>query len=194
VFGVNPSEFIVLLVVAAVVLGPERLPEYAAQLARLVRGLRTMAQGASAQVRNELGPEFDEIDWAKLDPRQYDPRRIVREALSDVWDPDDPLGLKEGNRPRQPGDEDDFDGPGPRGSWDGEKPQSEGGPAAATAAARRARAGSNGGTGVSQPNDPNDPVDPVDPNDPVDDSVDAAEPQADGTPTPAPPAFDPDAT
>lgn len=92
-FGINPSEFIVLLAVAAVVLGPERLPEYAQQLARLVRELRRMAQGASAQVRDELGPEFDDIDWRKLDPRQYDPRRIVRDALADVWDPDDPLGL-----------------------------------------------------------------------------------------------------
>ena len=94
-FGINGSEFIVLLVVAAIVLGPERLPQYAAQLARLVRELRRMAQGASQQMREELGPEFDDIDWRKLDPRQYDPRRIVREALSDNdVDPDDPLGLR----------------------------------------------------------------------------------------------------
>jgi sec-independent protein translocase protein TatB len=95
VFGINGSEFIVLLVVAAVVLGPERLPQYAQQLARLVRELRRMAQGASEQMRSELGPEFDDIDWRKLDPRQYDPRRIVRDALSDdSLDPDDPLGLR----------------------------------------------------------------------------------------------------
>ncbi len=94
-FGISGSEFIVLLVVAAVVLGPERLPDYAQQLARLARELRRMAQGASDQVRAELGPEFDEVDWRKLDPRQYDPRRIVREALADVVDPDDPLGLNE---------------------------------------------------------------------------------------------------
>jgi sec-independent protein translocase protein TatB len=118
VFGINPSEFIVLLAVAAVVLGPERLPEYAQQLARLVRELRRMAQGASAQVRDELGPEFDDIDWRKLDPRQYDPRRIVREALSDVWDPEDPLGLKAGNRPQQ---SDDYES-------QVEKPVSTGGP------------------------------------------------------------------
>ena len=95
-FGINGSEFIVLLVVAAFVLGPERLPQYAAQLGRLVRELRRMAQGASQQMREELGPEFDDIDWRKLDPRQYDPRRIVRDALlsdGDV-DPDDPLGLR----------------------------------------------------------------------------------------------------
>src|SRR5918911_4006715 len=101
-FGINGSEFIVLLVVAAVVLGPERLPQYAAQLGRIVRELRRMAQGASAQMRSELGPEFDEIDWRKLDPRQYDPRRIVREALSDASvDPDDPLGLRNAGVDRQ---------------------------------------------------------------------------------------------
>jgi sec-independent protein translocase protein TatB len=94
VFGINPGEFVVLVVVAAVVLGPERLPQYAAGLARLVRELRRMAQGATEQVRAELGPEFDDVDWRKLDPRQYDPRRIVREALADTFDPDDPLGLK----------------------------------------------------------------------------------------------------
>jgi sec-independent protein translocase protein TatB len=93
VFGIGPQEFLVLLAVAALVLGPERLPQYAQQLTRLVRELRRMAQGATDQVRQELGPEFDDVDWRKFDPRQYDPRRIVREALSDVWDPDDPLGM-----------------------------------------------------------------------------------------------------
>jgi sec-independent protein translocase protein TatB len=192
VFGVNPSEFIVLLVVAAVVLGPERLPEYAQQLARLVRELRRMAQGASKQVRNEMGPEFDDIDWAKLDPRQYDPRRIVREALSDVWDPDDPLGLKEGNRPRQSGD-DDFDGPGPGGSFDGEKPQSDGGPAAASAAAQRAsRQGANGSGGVNLGKTPRNSGARLGRDDGMSEPTSSpveAEPPA----PPPPPAFDPDA-
>jgi len=105
VFGINPQEFLVLLAVAAIVLGPERLPEYAQQLARLVRELRRMAQGATQQVREELGPEFDDVDWRKFDPRQYDPRRIVREALSDVWDPNDPLGVNDAlnDKPVSPG-------------------------------------------------------------------------------------------
>ncbi len=99
--GISANELVVLLAVAAIVLGPERLPQYAQQLARLVRELRRMAQGASEQVRSELGPEFDDLDWQKLDPRQYDPRRIVREALSDSFDLDDPLGLRE--KPVSPG-------------------------------------------------------------------------------------------
>lgn len=81
--GINGLELVVLAIIAVVVLGPERLPEYAAQLARLVRELRRMATGAREQLREEVGPELDEVDWRKLDPRQYDPRRIIKEALLD---------------------------------------------------------------------------------------------------------------
>lgn len=81
--GINGLELVVLVLIAVVVLGPERLPEYAAQLARLVKGLRRMASGAREQLREEVGPELDEVDWRKLDPRQYDPRRIIKEALLD---------------------------------------------------------------------------------------------------------------
>jgi sec-independent protein translocase protein TatB len=94
VFGINGGEFIVLLVVALVILGPERLPHYAEQLAGLVKSARRFAKGAQAQMREELGPEFDDIDWQKLDPRQYDPRRIVREALTEAWDDDEPTTKK----------------------------------------------------------------------------------------------------
>ncbi|MCG2624486.1 sec-independent translocase [Arthrobacter sp. I2-34] len=82
-FGINGSELIILAVIAVIVLGPERLPEYAAQLARLVKQLRNMAAGAKEQLREEVGDEIVDMDWRKLDPRQYDPRRIIREALMD---------------------------------------------------------------------------------------------------------------
>ena len=84
--GINGLEFVVLAMIAVVILGPERLPEYAAQLARLVKGLRRMASGAREQLREEVGPELDEVDWRKLDPRQYDPRRIIKEALLEDFD------------------------------------------------------------------------------------------------------------
>ena len=76
-------EFILLIVLAVVILGPERLPEYAAKLGRLVRQAKGMAESAKGQLREQMGPEFDDIDWRQYDPRQYDPRRIVREALLD---------------------------------------------------------------------------------------------------------------
>lgn len=80
---VNGWEFVALIVLAVVILGPERLPEYAAKLGRFVRQARDMAEGAKGQLREQMGPEFDDINWKQYDPRQYDPRRIVREALFD---------------------------------------------------------------------------------------------------------------
>ncbi|MEO7746701.1 MAG: twin-arginine translocase TatA/TatE family subunit [Actinomycetota bacterium] len=92
-FDINGGEFLVLGAVAVVVLGPERLPTYAAQLGKLVREARTFARNAREQVRGEMGEEFDDIDWQKLDPRRYDPRRIVRDALLD--DDDAPSGVSD---------------------------------------------------------------------------------------------------
>lgn len=80
-FNLTSTEIVVIVLLAFVVLGPRRLPHYAARLAQLVRQARDLAEGAKGQIREELGPAFDDIDWRQLDPRQYDPRRIVREAL-----------------------------------------------------------------------------------------------------------------
>lgn len=82
-FGLTFDKLLIILVIALFLIGPERLPGYAAQLARLVKTLRGFADGAKERLRDEMGPEFDEVDWRKLDPRQYDPRRIIREALID---------------------------------------------------------------------------------------------------------------
>ena len=82
-FGLTFDKLIIIAVIAVFLVGPDRLPAYAAQLARLVKSLRAMADGAKDRMREEMGPEFDEVDWKKLDPRQYDPRRIIREALLD---------------------------------------------------------------------------------------------------------------
>ena len=81
-FGLTFEKLLIIGVIAVFLLGPERLPHYA-QLGRLVRLMRDMATGAKDRVREEMGPDFD-VDWRKLDPRQYDPRRIIREALTDV--------------------------------------------------------------------------------------------------------------
>jgi sec-independent protein translocase protein TatB len=81
VFDVNGGEMLMLAGIALVVLGPDKLPGYAAQAARLLRQVRTMADNAKDHAREQLGPEFDDIDWKSLDPRQYDPRRVIRDAM-----------------------------------------------------------------------------------------------------------------
>lgn len=82
-FGINGPEFIILLVIGVLVIGPQRLPEYTQKLANIVKELRRMAAGAKEQLREETGVDLNEVDWRKYDPRQYDPRKIIRDALLD---------------------------------------------------------------------------------------------------------------
>jgi len=77
------DKLLVIGVIAALILGPEKLPGYAEKLARLVRTVRDYLSSAQERVKTEMGDDFNDVDWRKLDPRQYDPRRIVREALLD---------------------------------------------------------------------------------------------------------------
>ena len=79
--NINGGEFLILLIVAVFIVGPERLPRYAQQLGTWARALRDMFTQAKDRVTEELGEEAKEVDWATLDPRQYDPRKIVRDAL-----------------------------------------------------------------------------------------------------------------
>jgi sec-independent protein translocase protein TatB len=92
VFDINGWEFIILVVAALLVIGPERMPEYSAKLARMVRQVRGLADAAKVQLREQMGPDFDDVDWKQYDPRQYDPRKIVREALMDNGSDDGQTG------------------------------------------------------------------------------------------------------
>ncbi|SJM60550.1 Twin-arginine translocation protein TatB [Agrococcus casei LMG 22410] len=81
--GLSLDKLLPIALLAIAVLGPAKLPLYAAKLRDGIRAVRNYAKGAKEKMRDEMGPEFDDVDWKRLDPRQYDPRRIVRDALTD---------------------------------------------------------------------------------------------------------------
>jgi sec-independent protein translocase protein TatB len=88
-FGIGFTELIIILIVALLVVGPERLPEMARQLGTVVRDLRRMY----TNLRADLGPEFDEIEQGLRDLRSLDPRQQVRDysrALLDDISTDTP--------------------------------------------------------------------------------------------------------
>ncbi|MFL6239544.1 MAG: sec-independent translocase [Actinomycetes bacterium] len=83
-FHVGLGEVLIIVVVALFVIGPTRLPKYAADAGRMLRQLRLLAKQASASVREELGPEFADVELADLHPR-----RFVRKHLFEDIDDDD---------------------------------------------------------------------------------------------------------
>ncbi len=68
-FDIGLGEFLGLAVVALLVLGPEKLPKFAADAARLLHQVRKMANTARDDVRRELGPELQGISLDDLNPR-----------------------------------------------------------------------------------------------------------------------------
>lgn len=82
-FGISGLEFIFLAVLVFFVIGPERMPEYAQQLKDFIKYVRRMAFEAKDDLKETLGPGLEDINWRQYDPRQYDPRVIVREAFAE---------------------------------------------------------------------------------------------------------------
>ena len=82
-FGLTLEKLVIIAAIAAFLIGPQRLPEYAGHLARLVKKIKEFAAIGKDRIREEMGPDFDEVDWRSLDPRRYDPRSIIRSALAD---------------------------------------------------------------------------------------------------------------
>lgn len=81
-FGVGLPEMMVICVVAIVVFGPDRLPEFAKQAGKFVREMRKLANTAQNQLREELGPEYADLKLTDLDPRQAI-RKHIMEAMED---------------------------------------------------------------------------------------------------------------
>lgn len=81
--GITLDKIVVLAILGAILLGPERLPSVAATLGRWLRAIRGYSEQARERVEAELGEEFRLDDLRRLDPRQYDPRRLIRDALVD---------------------------------------------------------------------------------------------------------------
>jgi sec-independent protein translocase protein TatB len=80
VFDLSLPKLLILAVLALVVFGPKELPKMAAQAGRVLRDLRRIAEGATADLREELGPEFADFDIDDLNPRRF----VRKHLLSDL--------------------------------------------------------------------------------------------------------------
>ena len=111
-FNIGPMELVVLVIVGLIVLGPERLPGLARDAGRLLRTLRELAQGARTQLRDELGPEFADLDLRNLNPKtalrravlgddfdaddyRFSPKQYLQDAMAD--EPEQPVSMTKAN-------------------------------------------------------------------------------------------------
>ena len=77
-FDLSITKILVLAVIALIVFGPNELPKVASQAGRMLRDLRRIAEGAKSDLREGLGPEFQDFDFEDLNPKTF-----VRKHLFD---------------------------------------------------------------------------------------------------------------
>ncbi len=89
-FGIGFGEFVVIVFIAVVVFGPDKLPDLARQAGRLVRELRKFANNARDELRTELGPAYADLELRDLDPRAI-VRKHIAEAMAELDDLEDTI-------------------------------------------------------------------------------------------------------
>ncbi len=73
----NFVEIGLLIVLAVVIFGPDKLPELARKAARVLNHLRMIGNDARSQLRRELGPEFDDLRLSDLNPKNFVSRHLL---------------------------------------------------------------------------------------------------------------------
>src|SRR3954451_21029488 len=86
--------------VAVLVFGPDRLPDLARQAGQMVKKARQFANAARDELREELGPEYADLELRDLDPRTIVRKHII-EAMNDT---DDDRPKRRGLRPLREGE------------------------------------------------------------------------------------------
>jgi sec-independent protein translocase protein TatB len=82
VFDLSLTKLLVLAVIALVVFGPNELPRIASQAGRALRDLRRIAEGAKADLKEGLGPEFQDFDFDDLNPRRFVQKHLLEEPAT----------------------------------------------------------------------------------------------------------------
>ncbi len=80
-FDIGGLEAVTLVVLAIIIFGPDKLPKAAAEAARMLRQVRSYAQNAREDIRRQLGPEFEDIDIADLNPKRFIRRNLLSDDL-----------------------------------------------------------------------------------------------------------------
>jgi sec-independent protein translocase protein TatB len=84
-FDIGLGEVFGLAVLAMFLVGPERLPKVASEAAKWVKKIRELANSATAELKDNLGPGFED-----LQPKDLNPKTFVKKQISDLLDEENP--------------------------------------------------------------------------------------------------------
>ena len=83
-FDFGPGEIIGLAVLAIVLVGPDKLPTFAVDAARFLKKVRASASNATNELKENLGPGFED-----LQPSDLHPKTFIKKQLANAMDDGD---------------------------------------------------------------------------------------------------------
>lgn len=89
-FGMG--EILALAILAMALVGPEKLPHLAVEAAKIIKKLRSVATTATNELKENLGPGFED-----LKPADLNPKTLVKKQINAVLD-DSPVQERRVNK------------------------------------------------------------------------------------------------
>jgi sec-independent protein translocase protein TatB len=87
-FDFGAGEIIGLAVLAMILIGPDKLPTFAVEAAKFIKKVRQMATNATNDLKENLGPGFED-----LKPTDLNPKTFIQKQLANVLDEDAPKSV-----------------------------------------------------------------------------------------------------
>jgi sec-independent protein translocase protein TatB len=82
-FGIGMGEFLGLVVLGLFLVGPDKLPSAAKDFARFLHKVRNFTTYASRELKENLGPGFEDLDVTDLTPKNL-AKKVIGNAMDDV--------------------------------------------------------------------------------------------------------------
>lgn len=83
-FNIGGGEIIGLLLLGLILIGPDRMPSVAADAAKFLIKLKNIAQNATNELKENLGPGYEDLQVKDLHPKAF-----IKKHIGDVIDKSD---------------------------------------------------------------------------------------------------------
>ena len=82
-FDIGIGEIVIIAVIGLLIFGPERLPRAAADAAKWLKQIRSMASGARQELADSAGLDLEETVDSVRSLQEFHPRRLAASLLND---------------------------------------------------------------------------------------------------------------
>ena len=82
-FDFGAGEVIGLALLAMILLGPDKLPQFAVDAAKMVKKIKNFASTATNELKENLGPGFEDLQPSDLHPKTFIKKQLANALEED---------------------------------------------------------------------------------------------------------------